>query len=119
AVHGEVQVKKLSARLEASGLTISKYALASWTVKCVDRETGEEIYFNTALPKGLGSWASEGEAMKAIGGKVADEFSRNFFLQHVPVSGRRITLIVEGMPENGSEDVLQRELIGLPAVITA
>ena len=52
-------------------------------MKCVDRETGEEIYFNTTLPKGVGSWATEEEALKAIGAKIADEFSREFFLQHV------------------------------------
>ncbi len=50
--------------------------------------TGEEIYFNTALPKGVGSWASEGEALNAIGAKIADEFSRDFFLQHVYVTGQ-------------------------------
>ena len=57
AVDGEVQIKKLSARLEASGVVVTKYTLVSWTVKCVDRATGEEIYFNTTLPKGVGSWA--------------------------------------------------------------
>ena len=62
---------------------MTKYTLTSWTVKCVDRATGEEIYFNTTLPKGVGSWASEEEALKAIGAKIADEFSRDFFLQHV------------------------------------
>jgi len=117
AVLGEVQVKKLSARLEASGVVITKYTLVSWTVKCIDRASGEEIYFNTTLPKGVGSWAGEGEAMKAIGAKIADEFSRNFFLQHVTVTGRKVTLIVDGMPD-ASEDVLGRELVGLPAVIT-
>jgi serine/threonine-protein kinase len=118
AVEGEVQIRKLSTRLEASGVVITKYTLASWTVKCIDRETGEEIYFNTTLPKGLGSWAGEGEAMKAIGGKVADEFSRNFFLQHVTAGGRKVALVVEGMPENTPEDALGRELIGLPAVLS-
>ena len=118
AVQGEVSVKKLTTRLEASGLVITKITLVAWTVKCVDRETGEEIYFNTTLPKGAGSWAGEGEAMKAIGGKVADEFSRNFFLQHVTVTGRKVTLIIDGMPDTVPEEALQRELIGLPAVIT-
>ena len=118
AVQGEVRVRKLSARLEASGVVVTKYTLASWTVKCIDRATGEEIYFNTALPKGIGSWAGEGDAMKAIGAGIADEFSRNFFLQHVTVSGRKVTLIVTGMPD-AAEDTLGRELISLPAVITA
>ena len=118
-VLGEVQVKKLQARLEASGVVITKYTLTSWTVKCIDRATGEEIYFNTTLPKGVGSWAGEGEAMSAIGAKIADEFSRNFFLQHVTVTGRKVAFVVEGMPDAGSDDVLLRELVGLPAVITA
>jgi serine/threonine-protein kinase len=54
AVRGEAKVKKLSMRLEASGVVVTKYALSSWTVKCIDRATGEEIYFNTTMPKGLG-----------------------------------------------------------------
>ena len=118
-VLGEAKIKKLSARLEASGLTVTKYALTSWTVKCIDRETGEEIYYNTTLPKGVGSWASEEEALKAIGTTIADEFSRDFFLQHVSVSGQKVTLVVEGMPDAASEDLLARELVGLPQVITA
>ncbi|HEV8258903.1 MAG TPA: serine/threonine protein kinase, partial [Casimicrobiaceae bacterium] len=117
AVIGEAKIKKLSMRLPASGLTVTKYALTSWTVKCIDRETGEEIYYNTTLPKGVGSWASEEEALKAIGAKIADEFSRDFFLQHANVTGQPVTLTVEGMPDAASEDLLARELVGLPEVI--
>ncbi len=98
---------------------MTKYALTSWTVKCIDRETGEEIYYNTTLPKGVGSWASEEEALKAIGSKIAEEFSRDFFLQHVNVTGQKVTLTVQGMPDAASEDLLARELVGLPEVITA
>jgi eukaryotic-like serine/threonine-protein kinase len=118
-VQGEAQIKKLSMRLAASGVVVTKYALTSWTVKCIDRATGEEIYFNTTLPQGIGSFASEGEALQAIGAKIADEFSRNFFLQHFPATGRRVTLTFAGLPAALSDDVLGRELIGLPAVITA
>jgi serine/threonine-protein kinase len=118
-VVGEAQVKRLSMRLEASGLMVTKYTLTSWTVKCIDRETGEEIYHNTTLPRGVGSWASEEEALKAIGGKVADEFSRDFFLQHASVTSQPITLLVEGMPDAAWEDALARELLGLPDVIAA
>ena len=64
---GEVAIKRLSARLPASGLVVTKYALNSWTIKAIDRETGEEIYYNTTMPTGMGSWASEEEALKAIG----------------------------------------------------
>jgi tRNA A-37 threonylcarbamoyl transferase component Bud32 len=119
AVIGEAKVKKLSMRLEASGLTVTKYTLTSWTVKCIDRETGEEIYYNTTLPKGVGSWASEEEALKAIGATIADEFSRDFFLRHVSVTAQALTLAVDGLPDAAAEDWLARELIGLPGVITA
>ena len=116
-VTGEATVRKLSTRLAASGLVITKYALSSWTVKCTNRVTGEEIYFNTTLPKGLGSWASEEEALRAIGARVADQFSRDLFLRHVNVTGRRVTLVVTGLPDAPTEELLAEELIGLPAVI--
>ena len=112
-------MRRLSTKLAASGLVITKYALASWTVKCTDLATGEEIYFNTTLPKALGSWASEEDALRAIGAQVADQFSRDFFLHHVPIRGRRVTLVVTGLPDAATEELLARELIGLPAVITA
>ena len=119
AVTGEAKIKKLSLQLQASGITVTKYALTSWTVKCIDRETGEEIYFNTALPQGMGSFATEEEALKAIGAKIADEFSREFFLQHANVSSQKVALAVDGMPSAAAEDDLAQELIGLPAVIAA
>jgi eukaryotic-like serine/threonine-protein kinase len=118
-VTGEATVRRLSTRLAASGLVITKYALSSWTIKCANRVSGEEIYFNTTLPKGLGSWPSEEEALRAIGAKVADQLSRELFLQHVNVTGRKITLVVSGLPDAAWDAFLARELIGLPAVIVA
>ena len=117
-VEGEARIKRLSMRLAASGVVVTKYALNAWTIKCIDRTTGEEIYYNTALPTGEGSWASEEEALKAIGTKIASEFSRDFFLQHVNITGRKVVLKVEGMPATVPDEALARELIGLPAVIT-
>jgi hypothetical protein len=67
----------------------------------------------------VGSWATEEEALNAIGAKIADEFSRDFFLQHANVSGRRIALGIEGLPDAATEDALGRELLGLPQVIAA
>jgi tRNA A-37 threonylcarbamoyl transferase component Bud32 len=119
AVVGEATIKKLSMRLQASGLTVTKYALTSWTVKCIDRETGEEIYYNTTLPKGLGSWATEEEALQAIGVKIADEFSRDFFLQNANVKSQTVTLTVQAMPDAAWTDLLASELVGLPKVIDA
>ncbi len=118
AVTGEVTLRRLSTRLEASGLVITKHVVTSATVKCVDRETGEEIYHNTALPKGGGSAASEDEALKAIGQRMAKEFSRDFFLEHLVTAGQPVVLEVAGVPAAVTESLLTRELAGLPAVIT-
>jgi serine/threonine-protein kinase len=118
AVTGEATIKRLSLRLEASGVTVTKYALTSWTVKCVDLATGEEIYFDTSLPKGVGSFATEEEALRAIGAKIADRFSRDFFLQHVASTGQGVTLVVDGLPDDATAGRLARELVGLPAVMS-
>ncbi|MCC7325509.1 MAG: serine/threonine protein kinase [Burkholderiales bacterium] len=117
-VEGEATIKRLSMRLAASGLVVTKYALNGWTIKCTDRATGEEIYFNTKLPAGDGSWPTEADALKAIGTKIASEFSRDFFLQHVAVTGRRVVLRVEGLPPAIGDDALRRELVAMPSVIT-
>jgi serine/threonine-protein kinase len=117
-VTGEMTMRKLSTKLEASGLVITKYALASWTVKCTDRASGEEIYFDSALPKGLGSYASEETALRLVGTKVADSFSRDFFLAHVPVRGRKTSLALRGLPDDAADALLQ-EIVALPAVIGA
>ena len=115
-VLGEARIKKLSAKLAASGVTINKFTLSSWTVKAVDRETGEEIYFNNTLPKAAGSWASQEEALAAIGGKIADEFSRDFFLQHFNRRPGRESAAVRGCCRTGVADqTLARELLGLPS----
>jgi eukaryotic-like serine/threonine-protein kinase len=116
-VVGEARIRKLSMKLAASGLTVSKFALSSWTVKAIDRETGEEIYFNNTMPKAAGSWASQEEALAAIGGKIADEFSRDFFLQHFNQTGQSVRLTFQGLPEAIAEGTLARELVSLPSVL--
>ncbi|MFO1324310.1 MAG: serine/threonine-protein kinase [Burkholderiales bacterium] len=116
-VEGEAKIKRLSMKLPASGLVVTKYALNGWTIKAIDRATGEEIYYNTKMPTGEGSWASEEEAFKAIGTKIANEFSRDFFLQHVYVTGRRVVLKVDGLPAAVTDDALRRELVAMPSVL--
>jgi serine/threonine-protein kinase len=118
AVVGEAKLKKLSARLAASGITVEKFILTSWTVKCVDKLSGEEIYYNNKLPVGTGSWATEEQALAAIGGKIADEFSRDFFVQHFHPSERKVTLRIDGLPDKGVENAIARELVGLQPVIS-
>jgi len=114
----DARLRTLSTRLEASGITITKYAVAAMTAKAVDRASGEEIYFNTALPKGGGSYATPDEALRALGARIADDFSRDLFLAHVNVTGRKVTMVVEGLPARAA-DGIGRELAGLQAVIGA
>ncbi len=114
---GEVKVKVLSAKLAASGLTITKTALTSWTVKAIDKSTGEEIYTNTAIPKNT-SWPSEDAALADIGKLVGDEFSKNFFLARFNFGAQKVRLSVSGLPEGTSPAIL-RELRGLRIVLDA
>jgi len=115
---GEVKVKQLSAKLAASGLTITKTALTSWTVKAIDRATGEEIYTNTKMPKNT-SWPTEDAALSDIGKLVGDEFSKNFFLAHFSFGAQNVNLQVSGLPGPDSGKVLLRELKSLRGVLDA
>jgi hypothetical protein len=117
AIRGEVKLKQLSTKLPASGLTITKTALTSWTLKAVELATGEEVYLSTRLPTGQ-SWASEDHALAEIGKLVGDEFSRNFFLQHFSFRTQKTTLIFTGLPDAGSQPML-RELRGMRPVLDA
>jgi serine/threonine-protein kinase len=117
AIRSEVKVKQLSTRLPASGLTITKTALTSWTLKAIETATGEEVYLSTRLPAGQ-SWASEDQALADIGRLVGDEFSRNFFLQHFSFRTQKATLIFTGLPEAGGPMML-RELRGMRPVLDA
>ena len=115
-VQGEAKLKQLSAKLPASGITITKTALTSWTVKAIDKSSGEEIYLNTVLPKGK-SWASEDQALLEIGQLMGEEFSKNFFLEHFNFGVSRTRLNVTGLPDAQSAHSLLRELRGVRQVL--
>jgi hypothetical protein len=81
--------------------------------------SGEEIYFNTALPKALGSWASEGEALNAIGAEDRRRVLARF-LPAARLRDRQADLAhLRRDAGAGADDLLWRELISLPAVLTA
>ncbi|MBI4204694.1 MAG: serine/threonine protein kinase [Betaproteobacteria bacterium] len=117
-IEGEVKVKLLSARLAASGITVTKTVLTSWTVKAIDKGSGEEIYLNTVSPKGR-SWASEDQALIEIGKLVGEEFSKNFFLQHFNFGAQTVSLNIAGLPDAASARLLLRELRGIRQVLDA
>ena len=115
-IQGEARVKQLSAKLAASGLTITKTVLTSWTVSAVDKATGEEIYQNTVMPKGQ-SWATEDQALADIGKQMGDEFSKNFFLQHFSFGVRTTMLNITGLPDAKAAQSLLHELRGVRRVL--
>ncbi len=101
-VRGEVKLKHLTAKLPASGLTIEKVILTSWTIRTVDARTGEEVYLNTKIPKSQ-SWASEELALQDVGRLIGSEFSRDFFLQYFDFGTKRVTVRFRGIrPSAGS-----------------
>jgi serine/threonine-protein kinase len=117
AIRGDVKLKTMSMKLQASGLTVSKTAITSWTLKAIDTASGEEVYLNTKMPTGQ-SWANEDQALAEIGKLVGDEFSKNFFLSNFSYKPQRTTLIFTGLPEGGGASVL-RELRSMRAVLDA
>lgn len=117
-ISGEAKLKQLSARLPASGLVVTKTVLTSWTVKAIDKASGEEIYINTVIPKRQ-SWATEDEALADIGKLVGEEFSKNFFLQFFSVGVRQVSLDVTGLPDALTARLLLRELRGVRQVLDA
>ena len=116
AIQGEAKLKLLSMKLQASGLTVTKTVLTSWTIKAVDKTSGEEIYLNTVMPKGQ-SWATEDQALAEIGKLVGDEFSKNFFLQHFNFRTRKTNLKITGLPDKQTAELVLRELRGIRQVL--
>jgi serine/threonine-protein kinase len=118
AVSGEAKFKKLSAKLAASGITVEKFVLTSWTVKATDKMSGEEIYYNTQIPERT-SWATEDEALRDVGRLVGEEFSKGFFLAHFNFVGQKVRLRLQGLPNKDTAQMLMHELDGLRSVLRA
>jgi serine/threonine-protein kinase len=104
-VDGEVRFKKLSAKLPASGLTIEKFVLTSWTVKAVDAKSGEEIYYNTTIPQKQ-SWATQELALQDVGRLIGAEFSQSFFLQYFDFKPKKARLRFSGLPPAAGNAIL-------------
>ncbi|NMC48561.1 MAG: hypothetical protein GYA47_03885 [Desulfovibrio sp.] len=116
SIAGEAKFKTVSATLKASGLTVTKYVLTSWSVKCIDNHTGEEIYFNNQVPKKQ-SWADEDQAIEEIGRLIGGEFSREFFEEHLQAPSKMFQLEVAGLPSYDLGQLLRKEFIGLRPVL--
>jgi eukaryotic-like serine/threonine-protein kinase len=108
----EVRLKHLSATLPASGLTIEKVALTSWTIRTVDPNTGEEVYLNTLIPARR-SWANEDLALQEIGQLIGSQFSREFFLQYFDFGTQRVRLRFKGLPNGAAASVVSEATAAL------
>jgi len=116
SILGEAKFKKVSAKLAASGLTVTKFVLTSWSVKCVDNNTGEEIYYNNKVPQKQ-SWADEDQAIEEIGRMIGGEFSKSFFEEHLQAPAKTYQLQVLGLPSYDAGQLLRKEFIGLRPVL--
>ncbi|MEJ2200201.1 MAG: hypothetical protein P8X63_04175 [Desulfuromonadaceae bacterium] len=112
AISGEAKFKKMTVHLKASGLNVSKYVLTSWTVECLNPQTGEEIYFNNQVPRKQ-SWSDEDAALADIGKLIAAEFTKDFFEDHLLSPSKIFQLQVLGLPDYDTGNLLKKELIGL------
>jgi serine/threonine-protein kinase len=104
-VEGTASLKKLSARLPASGLTVEKFALTSFTVRAINAATGEEVYTSTEIP-GAKTWASEELALEEIGRRVGEAFSKTFFLENFGFASRRLRMELQGLPSTAAPEML-------------
>jgi eukaryotic-like serine/threonine-protein kinase len=96
-IESEARFKKLSATLRASGLTIEKFVLTSWTVKATDLNTGEEIYHSTEIPEKQ-SWVSEELALEDVGRLIGAKFSKSFFLEYFDFKPMPVRLRFSALP---------------------
>lgn len=115
-IQGKAQFQEIKFTLKASGLTVTKYKLTSWSVKCTDVSTGEEIYFNNQVPEHK-TWSSEDEALRDIGQLIGSEFSRDFFEQHLISPSKIYQLHISGLPDYDSGKLLKKEMIGLRSIL--
>ena len=116
SVVGEAKFATSTTKLQASGLEVKKYVLTSWSVKCVDNDTGEEIYYNNKIPQEQ-SWPDQDQAIAEVGQIVASEFSKDFFDQHLQAPAKYYQLQVLGLPSYDAGQLLKKEFIGLRPVL--
>ncbi len=114
-IEGEAKFKTLKYRLKASGITIEKIVLTSWSVNCIDRSSLEEIYFNNKVPKKK-SWNSEEEAIEEIGTIIGKEFSSDFFIEKMNNPIKNYVMEVENLPSIDVAQLFKKEFIGLRSI---
>jgi len=115
-IEGAAKFKRVTQTLQPANITVTKYVLTSWSVKCVDSHTGEEILYNNQIPKGK-AWPSEDQAIEDIGKLIGEEFSKDFFTEHLQSPSKIFQLQVLGLPNYDVGQLLKKEFIGLRPVL--
>ncbi|MFH0780704.1 MAG: hypothetical protein V2B20_01980 [Pseudomonadota bacterium] len=118
SVIGEAKFKQTSITLKASGIQVTKHVLTSWTVKCINNHTGEEIYFNNKVPKNK-AWADEDQALEDIGKLIGEEFSKDFFESQLLKPSQRYQIQLAGLPDYDTALLFKDEFIGLRNILNA
>lgn len=116
SVIGEAKFKQTSITLKASGLKLTKHVLTSWTVKCLNNHTGEEIYFNNKIPKNS-AWADEDQALEDIGRLIGDEFNVDFFENQLNRPSQIYQIQLAGLPDYETALLFKDEFAGLRSII--
>ena len=118
SVIGEAKFKQSSITLQASGIRVTKHVLTSWTVKCINNHTGEEIYFNNKVPKNK-SWNDEDQALEDIGRLIGQEFSKDFFESQLMKPSQTYQIQLTGLPDYDTALLFKDEFVGLRNILNA
>jgi hypothetical protein len=118
SVIGEAKFKQTSITLKASGIQVTKHVLTSWTVKCINNHTGEEIYFNNKVPKNK-AWADEDQALEDIGKLIGEEFTKDFFETQLLKPTQRYQIQLTGLPDYDTAMLFRDEFVGLRNILNA
>ena len=116
SVIGEAKFKQASITLKASGIKLTKHVLTSWTVKCLNNHTGEEIYFNNKIPKNQ-AWADEDQALEDIGRLIGDEFTVDFFENQLNRPSQLYQIQLTGLPDYDTALMFKDEFAGLRSIL--
>ncbi len=115
-ITGEAKLTTSTQTLQPANITVTLYLLNHFSVKCVNAHTGEEILYNNQVPKGR-SWPNEAQAIESIGQLIGEEFSQDFFVQHLQAPSQIYQLQVLGLPSYDMGQLLRKEFIGLRPVL--
>ncbi len=116
SIMGDIKIQKVDLKLSNSQLMLTKRKINSWSIRCVDTATGEELYFNNQVPDSRG-WENEDQAIREIGYLMAGEFSRDFFEQLMVSPSSIFQLQVSGLPDYQTALLLKKEMMGLRPIL--